>query len=49
MADKRIYPDVIWVREGQGALDFLMESHAAMVTLYRDAAARGDAMILWLA
>lgn len=49
MADQRIYPDVIWMREGQGAFDFLMESYAAMATLYRDAAARDDAMILWLA
>jgi hypothetical protein len=43
-----IYPDVIWVRDGQEALDYVMEYYRQLVTFYADTAARGDGAILWL-
>ena len=49
MAAKSIYPDVIWVRDGQEALEYVLESYQQLVVFYRDAAARGDAVIQWLA
>ena len=49
MEVKQIYPDVIWVRDGQEALDYLLENYEELQTFYRDAAARGDAVIQWLA
>lgn len=48
MAAKGIYPKMIWVRDGSDALDYVLENYQQLVALYRDAAARGDAMIQWL-
>ncbi|MBH9579322.1 YfbM family protein [Inhella proteolytica] len=48
MAKLEIYPDVIWVRDGAEALDYLLENYQQLVEFYRDAAARGDAVIQWL-
>jgi Domain of unknown function (DUF1877) len=48
MEVKQIYPDVIWVRDGQDALDYVLESYQQLQVFYRDAAARGDAVIQWL-
>jgi hypothetical protein len=43
-----IYPDVIWVRDGDDAFDYLMDNFAPLVEFYADAAARGDGVILSL-
>jgi Domain of unknown function (DUF1877) len=48
MEAKDIYPDVIWVRDGAEALDYLIENYEPLVEFYRDAASRGDAVIKWL-
>jgi len=48
MEGKDIYPEVIWVREGNEAFDYLMENFEQLTVLYRDAAARGDGMLQWL-
>ena len=48
MQDKQIYPDIIWVRDGDEALDYLMGNFGPLVEFYTDAAARGDAVILSL-
>ncbi len=48
MEAKQIYPDVIWVRDGQVALDYALENYQQLQAFYRDAAARGDAVIQWL-
>lgn len=47
MQDKGIYPDVIWVRDGEDALDYLLGNLTHLVDFYRDAAARGDGVLLW--
>jgi len=43
-----VYPDVIWVRDGQEALDYVLENYQQLVAFYADAAARGDGAVLWL-
>jgi hypothetical protein len=48
MEAKQIYPDVIWVRGRQEALDYALDNYRQLRAFYRDAAARGDAVIQWL-
>ena len=48
MAAQAIYPD-IWERDGAEALDYLLAHFGPLAAAYRDAANRGDAMLLWLA
>ena len=48
MEAKQIYPDVIWVRDGQEALDYVLDNYQQLKTFYSDAAERGDAVIQWL-
>lgn len=48
MQDKGIYPDGIWMRDGDEALKYLLDNLAHLVDFYRDAAARGDGVLLWL-
>ena len=48
MEAQQIYPDVIWVRDGQAALDYALDNYQPLRVFYRDAAARGDAVIQWL-
>ncbi|MGO1073848.1 YfbM family protein [Lysobacter sp. CA199] len=48
MEAAQIYPDVIWVRDGQESLDYLVENYRELVAFYRAAATRGDGAILWL-
>ncbi len=43
-----IYPEAIWVRDGDGALDYLLENYRELVAFYKSAAERGDGAILWL-
>lgn len=49
MEAKEIYPEPIWVRDGVEAFDYLIENYEPLVVLYRDAAARGEGMLQWLA
>jgi hypothetical protein len=48
MEAAQVYPDVIWVRDGDDALDYLVENYRVMMEFYRSAASRGDGAILWL-
>jgi hypothetical protein len=48
MEAKEIYPDVIWVRDGEEALNYALENYQQLQTFYRDAASRGEAVIQWL-
>jgi Domain of unknown function (DUF1877) len=48
MEAKQIYPNGIWVRDGQEALDYALDNYQPLQVFYRDAAARGDAVIQWL-
>jgi hypothetical protein len=43
-----IYPSNIWVREKDTILGELAPLFQALVQFYRDAAARGDGMLLWM-
>jgi Domain of unknown function (DUF1877) len=47
MAAKEIYPDVIWLRDGPRALDYALEGYQRLQAFYRDAAARGEAVLQW--
>nr|CAP48980.1 putative integron gene cassette protein [uncultured bacterium] len=48
MEAAQVYPDVIWVRDGDEALEYLVENYKVMVEFYQSAASRGDGAILWL-
>lgn len=48
MQAKEIYPDVIWVRDAEEALDYVLDGYQQLQTFYRDAAERGDGVIQWL-
>jgi hypothetical protein len=48
MEAANVYPEIIWVRDGQEALDYVMENYRPLVIFYSEAAARGDGVILWL-
>ncbi|KAB8195611.1 DUF1877 family protein [Lysobacter maris] len=43
-----VYPDSIWVRDGNEALDYLLEHYRELRRFYRDAAGRGDGVLLWI-
>lgn len=49
MTAAEIYPEIIWERDDEDALDYLIENYQVMVSFYRDAAARGDGVILTIA
>jgi hypothetical protein len=42
-----IYPN-IWQREGQGALDYLLEYYDQLVGFFQEASGLGHAMLLWM-
>jgi hypothetical protein len=48
MEQKEIYPDVIWVRDNMESLDYLLENYQQLLSFYKDAAGRGDAVIQWM-
>ena len=48
MEKAQIYPEAIWVRDGDDALDYLVENYRELVAFYKSAAGRGDGAILWL-
>jgi len=49
MERKEIYPEVIWTRDGDDALDYVIENYEVLRDMYLEAAARGDAIIQLLA
>lgn len=46
MESAKIYPDMIWVREGPEALKYLLQFYSQLVAFYSGAAERGDAVLL---
>ena len=48
MEKAKIYPEIIWVRDEDDALDYLVENYRELVAFYKSAAIRGDGAILWL-
>ena len=48
MAEKDIYLSPMWERDGAAALEYALEYFEELPEFYRDAAARGDAVIQWL-
>ena len=48
MEKAEIYPEGIWVRDGEEALEYLVQYYEDMIEFYRSAASRGDGAILWL-
>jgi len=44
-----IYPGVIWVKDSENALEYVLENYERLVEFYSAAAERGDGMILWIA
>lgn len=46
MTEQGVYPDVIWAREGDGALDYVLPYYERLVQFYRRAAERGQAVIM---
>jgi hypothetical protein len=46
MTELQIYPDVIWERDGQEGLDYVVHYFQQLVQHYQGAAERGDGMIL---
>lgn len=48
MAQAGVYPQAVWVRDGDDALDYLLTSYQRISTFYRAAAARGDCVVLWI-
>lgn len=49
MERKEIYPEVIWTRDGDDALDYVLENYEVLRDMYLEAAARGDAIIQLIA
>ena len=48
MEKAQIYPEMIWVRDGDEALEYLVENYRELTAFYKSAAERGDGAILWL-
>ncbi len=48
MANAEIYPEVIWERDGEDALDYVVQNYLPLVEFYKAAAQRGDGVIAWL-
>jgi hypothetical protein len=46
METAQIYPSIIWVREGPEALNYVLQFYSQLVSFYKAAAERGDAVLL---
>lgn len=46
METAQIYPSIIWIREGQEALKYVLQFYSQLVSFYKAAAERGDAVLL---
>jgi hypothetical protein len=44
-----IYPGVIWVKDSDNALEYVLENYERLVEFYSAAAQRGDGVIIWIA
>jgi len=42
-----IYPDIIWMRDGQDALDYVMHHFRPLVEFYAQTAARGEGLVIY--
>ena len=45
MARAKVYPSVIWVRDGEEALKYVLDNYKNLVAFYKRAAERGQAVI----
>lgn len=48
LAAMEIYPDIIWERDGDEALEYLLENYKELVEFYKAAATRGDGVLAWI-
>ncbi len=48
LSQANIYLSEMCVRDGDEALDYIVENYRGLVAFYRGAAARGDGAILWI-
>jgi hypothetical protein len=48
MARAGVYPQAMWVRDGAGALEYVLGHYARLVEFYARAAKSGSAVVLWL-
>jgi hypothetical protein len=48
MDDDKIYPENFWVRNAHVGLNHILPCYRALVSLYSDAARRGDAILQWV-
>lgn len=48
MTALHIYPDVIWERDGDDALDYVLEYHQKLWAFLRDAAEEEQGCVMWL-
>jgi hypothetical protein len=48
LADAEIYPEVIWLRDGDEARDYVLSYYVQLIRFYTDAAARGDSVFTWI-
>jgi hypothetical protein len=46
MTQAQIYPGDIWERDGDEALNYVLENYAKLIQFYKRAASRGQAVIL---
>jgi len=49
MTALQIYPELIWERDGEDSFAYLVANFEVMAAFYREAAARGDGVVLLLA
>jgi len=46
MEAAKIYPAIIWIREGPEALKYVLQFYSQLLSFYKGAAERGDAVLL---
>lgn len=49
MEKDEVYPDGLWVGEGQGALEYVLDNYQNLVTFYANASVSGNGILLFLA
>ncbi len=49
MTDLHIYPEIIWKRDGEAALDYVMEFYPQLRTFLEEAADEQQGCIIWIA
>ena len=48
MTKADIYPEIIWERDGDEAMQYLLDYYAAVVAFFQEAARQGHAMLLFM-